>query len=477
MGDRKRVNEIVGGTITWNQWINKNYGNKLTISGITYTNNNNGTWTADGTSTGVSLYEVRENLSTSIICKGHKVLIYAIEPAYNSATFVRVTQENGTNLYLQPFTSNINATILDATNGIRTVILQIANNTTVSNLIFSINVFDLTLMFGSTIADYLYNLEKTTAGAGVAWFKKLFPKDYYEYNEGELMSVNTSAHEMVGFNQWDEEWEVGYISVGNGQNASGNGNIRSKNHISVLPDTTYYYRNSYPTGRYTAILWYGADKNYLGTYQQLVQNNTFTTPNNCYYLRFYIFEDYGTTYNNDICINLSGPRNGEYEPYKKNTYTLDSGLTLRGIPKLDANNKLYYDGDLYSADGVVTRRYGIVDLGTLNWYLYSLSSSYGNLFYCDALISYISLKNAQNDITAAKCDKYITIPNVYNGIIGSDYEQPNKTLRVRSNDGRLYIRDESYTDAATFKAALSGVMLVCELAIPTTETALPYAPI
>ena len=40
-------------------------------------------------------------------------------------------------------------------------------------------VFDLTQMFGSTIADYIYTLEQNTAGSGVAWFRKLFPKDYY----------------------------------------------------------------------------------------------------------------------------------------------------------------------------------------------------------------------------------------------------------------------------------------------------------
>ena len=37
---------------------------------------------------------------------------------------------------------------------------------------------DLTVMFGSTIADYIYSLETATPGAGVAWFCKLFPKPY-----------------------------------------------------------------------------------------------------------------------------------------------------------------------------------------------------------------------------------------------------------------------------------------------------------
>jgi hypothetical protein len=50
-------------------------------------------------------------------------------------------------------------------------------------------------------------------------------------------------------------------------------------------------------------------------------NNTFTTPANCRYIKF---SYQGTTYKNDICINLShsGYRNGEYEPYWTSTLAL-----------------------------------------------------------------------------------------------------------------------------------------------------------
>lgn len=55
--------------------------------------------------------------------------------------------------------------------------------------------FDLTTMFGTTIADYIYGLETATAGAGVALFKSMLNADYYEYNSGELKSVEgLSAH-------------------------------------------------------------------------------------------------------------------------------------------------------------------------------------------------------------------------------------------------------------------------------------------
>ena len=78
------------------------------------------------------------------------------------------------------------------------------------------NCIDLTAMFGSEIANYIYALEQATAGAGVAWFRRYFPKPYYAYNAGGLSSVKPSSHDMVGFNAWDEEWEVGEINYATG---------------------------------------------------------------------------------------------------------------------------------------------------------------------------------------------------------------------------------------------------------------------
>lgn len=54
----------------------------------------------------------------------------------------------------------------------------------------NINVIDLTQMFGSTIADYIYALEQGEAGAGVAFFRSIYPNDYYAYDTG--------TDEMVG---------------------------------------------------------------------------------------------------------------------------------------------------------------------------------------------------------------------------------------------------------------------------------------
>ena len=213
-------------------------------------------------------------------------------------------------------------------------------------------LIDLTTLFNPTIADYIYNLEQSQAGAGVAWFRQYFPKDYYPYDPGTLRSVEgVSAHETVGFNQWDEEWEQGGIDS-SGNTSANTDRIRSRNFVPILPNTAYYFKvpNAW------RIFYYDANMNfisYIGTYSA---SRLITTPNNAHYLKFYCV---GTTYNHDICINLSDPsRNGEYEPYVKHTYPLDRRLTLRGIPKL-VDGKLAFDGDVYPPSGEVQRRYGL----------------------------------------------------------------------------------------------------------------------
>ena len=122
-----------------------------------------------------------------------------------------------------------------------------SSNTVMDGVELIVNVTDLTTMFGSTIADYIYSLETAAAGAGVSKLKEwgFFNEDYYEYCEPTLKSVE---------------------------------GLQSK----VTRD---------------------ADENIIAT------------------------------------------------------YPLDSTLTLRGIPKLDSSNNLYYDGDTYESDGTVRRSY------------------------------------------------------------------------------------------------------------------------
>ena len=170
---------------------------------------------------------------------------------------------------------------------------------------------DLTQMFGA-------GHEPST----VAEFEALYNLPYYAHNPGQIINNKATAIETVGFNQWDEEWEVGSIDTTTGGNISNDSRSRSKNYIPIFPNANYYFKKV--TGALTYIFYYDANMNYTGyrdPFSTAGSGGTFTTLEGAYYMRF-IWA--GTTYNHDICINRSNAtRNGEYEPYQRFVLNLD----------------------------------------------------------------------------------------------------------------------------------------------------------
>lgn len=223
-------------------------------------------------------------------------------------------------------------------------------------------LIDLTQMFGTTIADYIYSLETATPGAGVAWFKKYFPYDYYAYQTPTLEHVTISEYQTTELNQWDEQWKKGDINTSTGVEQTGN-RVISKNFCRCLPSTSYcfliYQRL---TGQGIRVFWYDENQNFVGTVAGLGGGEVKVSPSNAFYFKIMANDPYGTTYNNDICINLhwDGEMDGVYQPYKLHSYPLDDSIVLRGVPKKDDSGKLYFDGDTWEADGTVTRKYGVV---------------------------------------------------------------------------------------------------------------------
>jgi hypothetical protein len=326
---------------------------------------------------------------------------------------------------------------------------------------------DLTLLFGSTIADYIYSLETATAGAGVAWVRKYFPKEYFEYCEPHFEHVQTSQKTTVGFNVFDEEVEQGYINVNTGQNDPDSGRYRSKNHIRVLPNTVYYFKNSAHAVSSSVIYrlyFYDENKAFIGSPQGASISTTFTTPVNCHYVRFFVNEAL-SNYNHDICINIHGDRDGEYEPYRKRTYPIEPKV-LRGIPKLDASNRLCFDGDVMRHDGSVERRWGEVDLGEYNYAKHEPDADYPyGYFYC-------TIPNKKYGVTNLAVEGYVT----YSTYASQHGENGNMTVTGSVSAGNVSLINSQYASytIAQIKTAMSGVKLLYELATPTTETAEPF---
>ena len=459
IGDREDL-ELTGGSIAWNQLLPIPQGASRTANGLTITNNYDGFLSVSGTATAqtdinvdnswnwnkiynhVALWIINGITQGTNLWNGDRGYIWS--PSYN-ANNLPTNKIEKFNLSNWTWRSDIQ--------------LRVFNGATV-NAKVSIRCFDLTQMFGTTIANYIYSLEQATQGAGVAWFKHLFPKDYYPYDAGSILSVKPEAHKTVGFNAWDEEWEVGYINASTGQKAAASTEIRSKNYCACVPNAEYY-NNAVSKG--IRIFWYDADKNFILRAEDAVN----VAPANAHYFMLTMGSTYGTVYKDDVTINLSwsGYRNGEYEPAAIHTYPFDPDVELRGLLKLDSDNKLYYDGDSYTSDGTVKRKYGIVDLGTLNWDYQAASSSNPEARFTAAM-PYIG-----GDETSSYWLFKMIVSSRYT--IGANIGQviADRMLGVVNNTSQVYLTDDAYNNGASLKASLNGVYLVYKLATPTTETA------
>lgn len=456
-----------------------------TPQGVTglVTDNRDGTWTFNGTAPGTNyIWIYNRDAIPSVIKPNHCYFCVSSfkEGLYQKARLQFILYGDSESFVDTEDMSKIFKTPSDFTpyNSFGFVI-QYINGSVFTNDVLTPQLIDLTQMFGSTIADYIYSLERNQDGAGVAYFKQLFGADYYEYNAGELMSVKTSGRKTIGFNQFD----IDNADLDNGnfdiRDPAREFNVTSYEYTRVLPSTAYCWKNDIASvaGRY--IRFYDLNKNYIDEISLYgVGNKLFNTPDNAAYCRFMWYRAQPITVNevlsSQVCINISDPsRDGEYEPYNAVTYPLDPDLELRGIPKLDANNNLYADGDTYESNGDVTRRYYIVDLGSFGW---NRTETAAGADYPYRWIA-SGLNNAGGEITEINC-----ISSKYTGV---EYNNPNgfgilqgNINKAMSTEKRGYINvvDNSLDNLtpAQVKEALSGIYLLYILATPTSESADPY---
>ena len=453
-GDREEMT-LQGISLNWNQLIEPLSGAPSTVNGVTVTPNANGSVTLNGTSTSSGVLRTFNHFQQIV---GHKYFLSVV----GSVDYNGFTEIGGGTTY--------SATIRNAiVTGTTSISIRSANNITYNNNVMWFIAIDLTALFGSAeIADHVYALEQATVGAGVTWFRRYFKKVYYEYCMNKIIHMKFSQFQTIGFNQWDEEWEVGTINSSTGENQTYDQRIRSKNYIPVVPNTTYYFNapSSYSSIRVAV---YDAGHNYLGLNEEgwltVANNSTFSVGAKVGFIRFCAVKS-DSTYNHDICINFhyDGERDGEYEPYEVNTYALDNSIDLMGIAGLDsAGNLCSKIGDIYPYTGSGTRKMGIVDLGTLDW-TYNTSSAVPFFW------SSISDMPLKANMICEKYVKTIMLPNNANypdrGI--SNYNH-------FANAHNILIRDDAYTTAASFKQAMSGVYLVYEKEEYIDFTAEPFA--
>ena len=258
-----------------------------------------------------------------------------------------------------------------------------------------------------------------------------------------------------GFNQWDEEWETGTIDSTTGQNNDNNNQVRSKNYIQVLPDTTYYAKLD-STISYIYIFQYDINKNWLGASRTInVANNVFNTHSKCAFIRFRTSNVDGTIPDNSICINISSSLNGTYKPYTETTISvpqtelLSAGSVHNNIQVVEGS---VVEGEqLYNL--VFNKLVDEIDLSNINdWTLYN-GKWIGSLILSKP-------SSGADSIPNIICDKYI--PNTPRIIAN----ETTKGITIGNTgwwgNGKVAIYDDSITSSSQITGTLNY-----ELATPT----------
>lgn len=440
-----RIEAIKGNSVVWNEIFKAYHGSVGTkvINGVTYTLTAEGDLTAEGTAEGANAVFV---VAITNLINTHKYLINA--PSVESSWNTWALYFNGHT------TAQNNSIVYDGWNIFQAISTAPANmvltcwaDKTIS-VKTKVAIYDLTQMFGA-------GNEPTT----IEEFYARIPMgiDLNAYKEGEVIHMDVQSVESVGVNQWDEEWELGRWNTDTLSWEASTTQAKSKNLIRILPNTQYRLTN--PSGTMSRYVFYDSQKKFV-SWVSATSNATFTTPSNASYMMFGLGTGYGTTYNHDICINISDTSiNGKYFPYIKRVEDLSiirkyfpNGMKSAGT----AHDEIRYNKATQKWEMV--QRIGEVDMGSLEWSYFATYGFYatapnnmvvGNLNYLTNL-SYS--KYAEPDrIIWSNSDKAIT-----NGLstIGSSW--------VRN----ICVQDSAYTDAASFKAAMQGVILYYELAEP-----------
>ena len=464
-----RIKSIRGKTIVWNQLFDKNATPNRNSTTITYA--------VDGDVNTLTTTSVITTSWFNFLCptvSGHKYLV--------CAQSLEWTSPNHSSLYVGKESHPDMASYATLTSSDLSKFFTATGDTcyikgyisySAGDYVFKMQgaqLFDLTLMFGAG-----------NEPATVAEFRAMFPKGYYEYNAGQLLSAKPSGMVTVGFNQLklsgrtevsddrtpasvytDVDSDVFYKGVAaNGylqasrieKYAISDSSISLKGTADAygigiptraFPNTAYHIHIT-GTGAYVRVSYLDSREEIIGFTDTENPIDSFTTPANCAYMIIvFLARPAGTEISfENICVNLSwsGSKNGTYEPYEKHTRAVD---TATYFPNgMRSAGSAYDEMDFERRKAI--KRIGVVDMGSLNW-----GSNTGQ-FPSHSFYSTTPLADVKRNTTNV----------ISNG----------KFYYLYINSGGLIIAStdssEDYDSSEAFKAAMSGVMLYYELATPT----------
>lgn len=434
------IKSIGGKNLVFNQIVNlNNFRPNYTVNGVTFTKLDNGKFVANGTATGGDAY-----FSDSFIpIKGHVYLEKSCPKGGSAETYRSYITGSGVVMDTNYGSGVIAPINVDAR--VYIVPLMVKSGATVNNLVVYPQIYDLTAMFGS-------GNEPST----VEEFEAMFPNEYYPYNVGEIISAGVESVVEQGRNLWNID---GYTASDLVDLKTGYWGVK----LNVKPNSTYCIsvtRDTVLSGIYGKLM--GADKRNIGFFGHTTTSAinaytghpiTFQTANENYvYVAINSFKGFDTwksdfqKYFPSFQIEKSSTATA-YAPYHSNEYPIPEAIKALpgyGWSAGTARNYVDYENKKY------VQCVNSVDLGTKNWRMYK-DGDYTPFFYLNAV------SDIRGGTSNFLCPKYQYVKIGVTDSASGLYVLENTTVRVR---------DTAYTDAATFKQAMQGVMLYYELATP-----------
>lgn len=483
---------VKGKTIVWNQMLDKSkYLATITIGGVTFTNNGDGSITVSGTSTAsdYSQYALFGNVYVHLtVIANHKYFFslhnYSTEPGF--IWVIGGTSDPVFN-YFEASKKGFITTSLGSKTGTCYMILRVNKGISVDNKITRPQLFDLTEIFGA-------GNEPSTPEE----FRAMFPDDYYPYNSGELktivpMSVEASGVErfqMLDKSKYPATTTINGVTFTN----NGDGTIIANGTAGTTVATWYNLKNNIeiPAGHkmlisggvtgasWSSYLFYD-DSDASHSVDIPGGGRIYTTKTSS--VKPILFVAKGYTVSNLIfkpqlfdLTQMFGAGNEPATPaefwqrvpeklygYNPSAYKSANIPSSKYFPDGMRSAGSAYDEINFLSQKAI-KRIGVVDLGTLNW-------SYGTshtAFQTNDLDTEIKIPATSSDAANLICTKY-SAESYASGWAGTIDKCCGTTFATGAK--WFWIRDTAYTDAAAFKAAMSGVMLYYELATPV-ETAI-----
>ena len=379
-------------------------GTNQTRSGVTYTVNSDGTVLVNGTATGTDPYTV----GTVDLVGGTAYVISS--GATNDSTFylqaigdgiVSINTISGAMTFTPP---------ADMTATIRIVV---SSGKAVSNITIKPMICLSTATDPTVFAPYS-NICPISGWTGV------------------------TGQNTANAQQWDEEWEVGAISVSDGSLINVGNYMRSKNYIPVASGKTYYRAGEYMSdGR---VFFYRQDKSFI-CHTPISTVGAFDIPYNACFMKFH---KNGASYSNNISINYPST-DTSYHPYTGNqisiTFPSEAGTVYGGTLTINPDR----------AGTLVVDKFLLTSLDA---FYRGGANAYGPYF--DA------------NISGAAVNPSVICSMLPTKTSGDAWTSSTPCVASRPNLNSIRCYDAALANVNEFKKKYSGIQFVLSLATPIT---------